>query len=247
MSFTETLKNLLIPRKTQTPVAQPNYGTDMRAIENWVSGDLMGFLNDLVSYVNDITPGTGYASLTGTGETSPTGELTQGGDLTVTGNLSVNGSTGVAVANDLTVDGTTNVRVLNIGGDVTGFVSGTLDLSFGDAFISLTDGISAELGYSVSSSNFARILLRPSLNGIDITTGTSQPIGIGAGGNLNLGSGGVTSLTGTTAIQIQPDGSLAGSGALGFFGATPHALILGSSITTLAQLVTALQDYGILG
>ena len=97
------LKNLLIPNKTQDPVAQPNYQTDARSIEIWAAGLLKALqasgiyeitstdgsvtITDPFGPVTDLSAPGGYASLTGPGKTVPLGALTQGGNFTVNGTL----------------------------------------------------------------------------------------------------------------------------------------------------------------
>lgn len=63
-------KDLIIPKKDSPEVKQPNYGIDMRAIEQWANA-----LKQAVAGA--------YASLTGPGETTTPGALTQIGDFTV--------------------------------------------------------------------------------------------------------------------------------------------------------------------
>lgn len=245
MSFTETLKNLLIPRKTQDPVAQPNYGTDMRAIENWVSGDLMGFLNDLVAFVNDISPsGGGYESLTGPGETTTPGALTQAGNFTIDGNAGVTGT--FAVGGNASFSSTTTVDFLTIDNSVSAAVGGSasFNIAYGDTFLILSGGSElAEIGVSNGATNFARAKFQESPNGLTIETGGSlQDIDVSSAGSVNIGASDNVSLAAATAVQIQTDASA----KLGFFGATPITPPSHTGITTVAQLVTVLQDYGLL-
>lgn len=77
--------------------------------------------------------------------------------------------------------------------------------------------------------------------------------------NVLLDADALLGLTGTD-VTIQANGPSPGlilqapnttiqiiNNALGFFGHTPHIQIAGSSISTLAQLIAALQSYGLLG
>lgn len=101
--------SLFIPRKTQNPVQQPDYGTDMRAIETWAknvivqltagSGITLTPSGGVGPVVEIAASGGGfvpYASLTGPGETVTPGALTQTGNFTVDGNSTVNGDFGVS-------------------------------------------------------------------------------------------------------------------------------------------------------
>ena len=69
---------LFIPRKTQKPVQQPDYGTDMRAIESWAKA--------LVAYVDTLSAGGGITTITSSdgliGVSNPTGPTT---DLSIVG------------------------------------------------------------------------------------------------------------------------------------------------------------------
>ena len=71
MALLTPVKKLFIPNKNMPAFNPYRYGTDMRAIEN---------------YVNNLpapTPGGAYASLTGPGETATPGDLVQAGGFTV--------------------------------------------------------------------------------------------------------------------------------------------------------------------
>jgi hypothetical protein len=248
VSFTETLKNLLIPRKTQKPVQQPDYGTDMRAIENWVSGDLMGFLDDLITYVNGITPGTGYVSLTGPGETMSPGALTQEGAFTINGTLNVtaedgdinltaeSGSVGIEASTDITLE-------INDPGD-----NGAISL-----IAILPDSRTAALvldylGNLTSEDSILNDIQLFGAGNVGLVGAVGCGItcnGVDANSSISLDEfGGVTVTTGTSGS----DGwFLVQNQLLGFFSVPPVAQISGSGITTVAELVSALQSYGILG
>lgn len=71
MAILSPVKKLFIPNKNMPAFSPYRYGTDMRAIENYV--------NNLAAP----TPGAGYASLTGAGETVTPGDLTQAGGFTI--------------------------------------------------------------------------------------------------------------------------------------------------------------------
>jgi hypothetical protein len=112
MALISSVRNLFIPRKATTgKVGQPDYGTDMRAIEKWANSIP---ITELVAGSNiTLTPsngqgstveiaasggggGGGYASITGPGTSSPTGTLTQGGAWIVNNDITVNGVSGTA-------------------------------------------------------------------------------------------------------------------------------------------------------
>jgi hypothetical protein len=95
------IRDLFVPRKTNGKAPQPDYGTDMRAIEQWAK-DLngrVGGIQDITSVDGSVTitnprgpvvdlhasggSGGGYASLTGPGETVSPGALTQNGNFTI--------------------------------------------------------------------------------------------------------------------------------------------------------------------
>jgi hypothetical protein len=110
------IKNLLIPRKNQDPVKQPDYSRDMRAIEVWAQ---------------QLTDVGFYASLTGPGETVTPGRLTQQGDFEVNGSgtfLGLVGNTASMSANNqLGIEGH-NLLHLDSSGTVTGY-GGSIDLA----------------------------------------------------------------------------------------------------------------------
>ena len=71
------LRQLLIPGKNSNKEVQPEYGIDMRAIEQWAI--------EVAKAIADA--GGGYASLTGPGQTMTPGELNQEGDLDLAGSF----------------------------------------------------------------------------------------------------------------------------------------------------------------
>ena len=102
------VKNLLIPRKTQDPVGQPDYGTDARAIEAWAAqvGLYAGTIQEIVAGANvtvtngngpvvtvAASPGGGYASFGGPGQTTSPGDLTQNGNLLVNSSYALEANT----------------------------------------------------------------------------------------------------------------------------------------------------------
>jgi len=109
-----------------------------------------------------------------------------------------------------------------------------------------TDGISflstGAGGFSVDSDN--AVILTSENEGVTIESLSLSNVEIqAANAAVQIASPGV--YIGSPAGEVSFQNGLGGT--LGFFGASGHAQISGASITTLAQLVTALQDYGLLG
>lgn len=256
MSFTETLKNLFIPHKTQREIAQPDYGNDMRAVENWVSGDLVGFLESLVAYVNGITPGTGYASLTGPGETTTPGALTQAGPFTVnapTGNISFNTTVGAfSIQSNGNVFIQTNGNVvIEPGGSFNVVASNAAELVFnGDLDTTLGSSLPGNILLSASSVVVIDGGTSATLEGADVSVtanATSGTVSIDGhtttilSPNVNVGD-----TASASTVAVAP-----GSGSkIGFYQATPivQPTVTGSRSgnVALANLITELHDLGLI-
>jgi hypothetical protein len=72
-TFVKNSKGLFIPNKAQTPVRQPTYGTDMRAIETWLNGE-NPFIRRIIAGTNITTvPATGFPNKTGAVTVNATG------------------------------------------------------------------------------------------------------------------------------------------------------------------------------
>jgi hypothetical protein len=222
--LSDKVKNLLIPRKNQDPVAQPDYGTDTRAIEVWAAqvGKWAGTIQEIVAGANvTVTNGDGpvvtiastatvsaYASLTGPGQTATPGDLTQEGGFTVnaaTHNIPLNVTSGL-------------ISLLATNGGVQ------LDAGTGaaDLFITST-GVSIGVGGAspLSTTNWT------ASNGEIQTKGRSNSTGQAMYETFDLPSAGVSrwmvGIAGVTipGIVVQ---NLGNAGPfIGFFGATPRS------------------------
>lgn len=255
-------KKLIVPRKgakiPNAPVSQSDHDANMRAIEQWANAQAPGGVQQLVAGTNitlDPTDGTGvvtinasggssthYASLTGVGETTTPGALTQAGDLTVNGStttgLTVNGqanfnSSGTGISGFLVSMSLGNIRITQSG-------TGALTI--------LNNNTTGSAGITIQSTNAGVNLIGPANNielltngGISIQAGGSVPTVSISGTTVNIGGTGTTSVSGGVATQVGQAGA-----NLGFYGVTPVGRQSSASITTVAQLVTALKDLGLL-
>lgn len=184
MAVGPSLKQLIIPNKSKKKVkgktaqnkdhpavAQDDYSTDMRTIETWAQY--------VQNQLDNITPGAGYASLTGPGETTTPGALTQNGDLTVN--------------DDLDVSGTTNLDALDGGGSISWSTSGSVSFSSNGDFDASSAGNAAIFGTVTASLESNDNIL------IEVTTAggggshavTLQYLSTGVG-SLTLDSNGAT-------------------------------------------------------
>jgi len=253
-------KWLLIFGKSARNVEQPGYGQDMRAIENWAHALQDNMIREIVAGSNvTITDGEGpvvtvaasggsggYASLTGPGEGSTPGDLTQAGGFTVNdtqghgvtvnsnhGNVAVYTNTGYI---NLDAIGSGNIGFLTSSGTVSATVAGgtVLQCAVGHSFI----GAYFNFGSSIYLSDTGS-------QGITITTSGSPSVGFGFC-DINAKKFRVYTGGPNTDEVIGTDNDLHGNAELGFFGATPVTQQSSSGISTVADLVTVLKNYGLL-
>jgi hypothetical protein len=262
--------NLLIPGKN-TDRAHQGYTKDMQTVEIWsrqpiqqlVAGSgitlspASGLATD--SKGNGPNPititatgggGGGYASLTGPGQTVTPGDLTQAGGFTV---------------NDTAGDG---INFTSTGG------AASLTSSSGNVTVGSGTGLSALQGsgtVTVENLGTSAALSAPAAGGMTMvggSPGSGEVQVTGAGGNqvvitggsagneITLNSGGQMSLIvpGGVALSLvggsTHTGMLVGNSganpAISFYGHAIQTQQAGAGITTVAQLVTALQNLGLL-
>lgn len=255
------LNNLLIPRKTQKPVQQPDYGTDMRAIEQWAmqvakqnpiielvagTGITLNPTDGLGPTVEISASGTGgYASLTGVGETTTPGALSQDGDFSITGAAVVDGP--------FTVDDTTTTGILaRSDGPVTvghGFVAGLfygLQASGSSSVLTAAAGQSQVEVDAVQVEIVANItctFTMDTTSGFKFVTAANMDIQLGATAFFN-----VHDILGSSAAKFIPNTSGGvNASEIGFYGVPPVTQQSGAPIATVADVVTALQNLGLLG
>lgn len=175
---------LFIPRKTQKPVQQPDYGVDMRAIEAWAIA--------LVNYVDSIAGGgSAYASLTGPGQTVTPGALTQAGPFTVDLSGSDSFDVNSASVDKIKYDGTVDEITLTTG---TG-LSSAIDAQAGNGGFVVLHPAGNYVQIGVSSTSLIQI----TSNTVTLPTTNTQILRF-------FGTGGSNQLTVT--------GSRGGNGAL---------------------------------
>ena len=224
------LFRLLIPRKGSAQTE--DLDTNWRAIERWAQN--VGGIQEITSQDGSVTivdpfgpvtdlsasGGSGdYKSLTGPGKTVTPGALTQAGAFTVnagTANISFNTTSGI-VALDAN-GGTIGTHVnMSIASNAWG-VTGT---AAGTPYITVNHnqvGLGVATAFPVKSIDEL----------FDASTATPT----------------WTIVANSTHTVIEVDAP--GFGRLGFFGAGPAFQQAGAGITTVAQLVTVLQNYGLL-
>lgn len=207
---------LFIPRKTQNPVQQPDYGVDMRAIEAWAIA--------VVNFVDSIAGGGGYASLTGPGQTVTPGALTQNGDLTVDGHLNVE-------EEPLTVQSTTFGSDYVIDPIAAAGINTTITAS--GIIENVTHSIQTTAGGAVNiTAGVAQTLVISAGNSAVECDGSTNSLFVGTGpGGTNITYGRSTSTMGffgaSTVAQPNVTGSRGGNVAL-------------------ANLLTALNNLGLI-
>lgn len=243
---------LFIPNKAMSPVTQPGYGTDMRTLETFLNSFETGTITEITSSDGSVviidstgpvvdlsvTASGGYASLTGPGETTSPGALTQDGAFTIDGATTVNDpftvddSTTGGVS--IKTDGTALIGHGLVAGTFSG-LSATSTLceigiaSFATSFIQISNG---DVGISANGSTITVL----HTTGIEIVGTTDIQ------GNLEIHD-----VLGSSAASFEPNttGGV-NSSEIGFYGVSPVARQSGAAITTVAQLVTALQNLGLL-
>lgn len=244
MSLVSSLKNLLIPRKSSSDTV--DLDTDWRAIEIWSK--------QVVAAIKSITPGGFYASLTGPGETIPTGSLTQTGGFTVNDNtmtgiqLLTNGG-GVAIKDTggggMVIDSNGGLQMATAGSGIQVTDSSVFGISLSNNVVNgnvdISVGPGAATGISMQSS---------AGGGMQIVTGSAQTLGISLQANGNnpitleaAGTGTITLFTSHGHIKI---GASPTADNVGFFGSSGSTQQSSAGVTTVAQIVTILQNYGLL-
>ena len=225
------LFRLLIPRKGSAQTE--DLDTNWRAIERWAqnvggiveitSKDATVTITDPFGPVTDLSASGGsgdYKSLTGPGKTVTPGALTQAGAFTVnagTANISFNTTSGI-VALDAN-GGTIGTHVnMSIASNAWG-VTGT---AAGTPSITVNHN---QVGLGVETP-FPGLKTIDQLLDASVATPTWTIVANGT----------------HTVIEVDAPGF----GRLGFFGAGPSLQQAGAGITTVAQLVTVLQNYGLL-
>lgn len=165
-----------------------------------------------------------YASLTGPGETTTPGALTQQGGFDVQG-----GATGA-----ITLTSGTLVDISGGSSDGSGVdISGVGPLGTNTSPVTIS---SAANGNVTITSAQAKVILQTTNSPSSITL-NGAALG---GGSIDIDATNYISLQGA---QLDIGG---GSSAIGFFGATPVTLQSSIGVTTVAQVVTILKNYGLL-
>lgn len=235
MGFLSNLRALFIPNKAQPKVTQPAYGNDMRVIEIWAA--------ELIKAIETIPGGGGgggYASLTGPGQTVTPGDLTQNGNFTIDNNTGAHAA--LYLRNNSPsqyFDAYANVAAGQVRFD----------------FINL-DWTWARTGLVVNMSNASLVdssFFRIQGQGVQITTvGAGASLGTGTHVDIFADTNGVIQLAfgsgqGTVSVNIGGHVKICDTGQfLGFFGHTPVGQQSSSGVTTVAQLITLLQAYGLI-
>lgn len=223
MALRTKIKDLFVPRKTQDPVGQPGYGTDMRAIEMWAQ--------QVLAYIN----ANGIVEITSTGGTvtitNPFGPVTNleasgGGGGGITDITSSAGT--ISITNP--AGPTTNLEVANVpflpysdGNDNTGYgnhvfpglTSGIENTAFGRSAAAGTSGNSnIAVGYfaSAGTTGSENVAIGAGA-GAGTSGGNNTQIGYNAGQNITTGNDNtaVGAFSGPTGTAITPTTCLGSS------------------------------------
>lgn len=245
MAILASIKNLIISHKAdgrpEDPVPFKDYGDDMRFLEIWAKQPIQ----QLVAGSNiTLTPSSGvatdakgngpnpitiaasgggfvpYASLTGPGESTTPGALTQAGAFTVnagTANISFNTTSGIT---SLDANGGTVGTHVNM--SIASNAWGVTGTAGGTPYITVNHN---QIGLGVETP-FPGLKTIDQLLDASVATPTWTIVANGT----------------HTVIEVDAPGF----GRLGFFGGGPVLQQAGAGITTVAQLVTVLQNYGLL-
>jgi hypothetical protein len=175
-----------------------------------------------------------YASLTGVGEDFTPGGLTQAGDFVIAGGLEVSSALGDAIGFKVL-----SATAAGIDIEDTSAAGAGVSISSAAGFVSLAVGDTAGLYLFAAGT---ADLSGPA--GISLSVG---PVGSQAwlaitGATGNAGAVTVRAVNTSVGLIIANSGDL-----LGFFGHTPAPQPSGAGITTVPELVAALQGLGILG
>jgi len=191
----------------------------------------------------DIINGTGpvvglegkrYASLTGVGEDFTPGGLTQAGDFVIAGGLEVSSALGDAIGFKVL-----SATAAGIDIEDTSAAGAGVSISSAAGFVSLGVGGTASMNLMPAGT---ADLSGPA--GISLSVG---PVGSQAWLAITGATGAAGAVT-VRAVNTSVGLIIANSGdLLGFFGHTPAPRPSGAGITTVPELVAALQGLGILG
>jgi hypothetical protein len=175
-----------------------------------------------------------YASLTGVGEDFTPGGLTQAGDFVIAGGLEVSSALGDAIGFKVLSAAAAGIDI-----EDTSAAAGGVSISSAAGFVSLTAGLTASTTLLLAGT---ADLSGPA--GINLSVG---PVGSQAGLAITGATGAAGAVT-VRAVDTSVGLIIANSGdLLGFFGHTPAPQPSGAGITTVPELVAALQGLGILG
>ena len=197
--------------------------------------------DESVDVINPMGPVVGlevvakrYASLTGVGEDFTPGGLTQAGDFVIAGGLEVSSALGDAIGFKVL-----SATAAGIDIEDTSAAGAGVSISSAAGFVTLTVGGTASLSLFPAGT---ADLSGPA--GINLFVG---PVGSQAWLAITGATGAAGAVT-VRAVNTSVGLIIANSGdLLGFFGHTPAPQPSGAGITTVPELVAALQGLGILG